>query len=383
MHAEERIEKTSAHTASRRLQSLDTFRGLTIALMILVNMPGSWSHVYPPLRHAEWFGWTPTDLVFPFFLFIVGVSMTFSMAARRSRGATRGHLYRHIWLRSAIIFALGLLINFYPAFDPASLRITGVLQRIAVAYLITAYIVCHAGVRAQAWITAAVLVAYWGLMSLVPVPGHGHGDLTVGGNLAGWLDRALLGAHGYRHSLTDPEGLLSTLPSIATVLIGVLTGHFLRSGRDRRDIVGWMYFAGWLSILAGLFWGIWFPISKKLWTSSYVLFTSGAALQLLAVCYWLIEVKGWRRWARPAMIFGTNAIAAYVLHILAIRTLLKVFASTASDGSTSTAYAWIYEHLFASWAGAWNGSLAFAVANVLFWFGVLAILYRQRIFLKV
>jgi predicted acyltransferase len=371
------------HVAHERLISLDAFRGLTIALMILVNMPGSWSHVYAPLAHAEWFGCTPTDLVFPFFLFIVGVSMVFSLTKRRAEGTQSAHFYTHIIVRSAIIFLLGLLLNAYPSFALHTLRLTGVLQRIAVVYLIAAIIVCKTELPAQIGITAMLLIVYWGLMVWLPVPGWPSGNLTPQGNLAGWLDRTILGVHGYPHSPTDPEGLLSTLPSLATVLTGVLTGYWLRSGKTRRMILVGMVVAGWMAILAGLVWSTWFPISKKLWTSSYVLFTTGAALQVLAVCYWLIDIQGWQGWATPAVIYGKNAIAAYVLHIFVIRTLLLALAFTKPDGSSSNVYAWIYEHLFALWAGPWLGSLAFAIANVLLWFAFFAVLYHRRIFLKV
>ena len=369
--------------ASQRLRSLDAFRGLTIALMILVNMPGSWSHVYAPLEHAEWFGWTPTDLVFPFFLFIVGVSLVFSLTQRRVAGAPAVSLYRHLVVRSAVLFGLGVLLNAYPSFTWGTLRLTGVLQRIAMAYLIVALIVLKTSIQSQVWITAALLLGYWGLLIGIPVPGFPAGTLTPEGNLAGWLDRAMLGTHGYTHSPTDPEGLLSTLPATATVLTGVLTGHWLRSAHDRHDILAWLYAAGWTLLLTGLLWSVWFPISKKLWTSSYVLFTTGAALHLLALCYWTIDINGWQRWAQPAVIYGRNAIAAYVGHILVIRTLLKALSYTQPDGSSSNAYAWLYEHLFVVWAGPWLGSLAFAIANVLLWLGILTIFYQWRLFIKV
>jgi predicted acyltransferase len=366
-----------------RLRSLDAFRGLTIALMILVNMPGSWSYVYAPLQHAVWFGWTPTDLVFPFFLFIVGVSLVFSLTTRRAEGTSSALLYRHILLRSAVLFGLGVLLNAYPLFALSTLRLTGVLQRIAVSYLFAAIVVLKTPIRWQGWLTAALLLGYWGLLAWIPVPGVATGTLTPEGNLAGWLDRAILGTHGYAHSPTDPEGLLSTLPAFATVLTGVLTGHWLQSGHDRRDILAWLYVAGWVTLLAGLWWSVWLPISKKLWTSSYVLFTTGAALHLLALCYWAIDIQGWQRWAQPAVIFGRNAITAYVGHILVIRTLLQALSYTTTDGVSANAYTWLYEHLFTVWAGPWLGSLAFAIANVLFWLGVLAVLYQRRLFIKI
>jgi predicted acyltransferase len=363
----------------RRLLSLDAFRGLTIAAMILVNNPGSWEHVYPPLAHAAWHGWTPTDLIFPFFLFIVGVSMTFSFA-RRLAESDRPHLYRQILRRSLIIFGLGLLLAAFPDFDLANLRFVGVLPRIAVVYLATSLIVLNLSRRAQLWVFTGLLLGYWALMKLVSVPGFGAGVLTPEGNLAGWIDHLVLPGRLYQGTW-DPEGLLSTLPAIATALSGVFTGDWIRSGRDRFEIAGGMFAAGWLTILAGLLWSLWFPINKNLWTSSYVLFTSGAALEALALCYWLIDIRGYRRWAQPAVVFGVNAIAVFVLSGLVSRLLIRI--QVPADPESITLKQWLYETCFASWASPVGASLAFAIAYLILWWILMALLYRRRIFIRI
>lgn len=364
-----------------RLVSLDAFRGITIAGMILVNTPGSWSHVYGPLLHAEWHGWTPTDLIFPFFLFIVGVAMAFSLVPRLEREDDRPAVFRKVLKRSLILIVLGLLLSAFPRFDIATMRFPGVLQRIGVVYFFASLVVLKAGVKGQAIATALILLAYWALMVLVPVPGGEAGDLTPDGNLAAFLDRLVFGSHIWRDNW-DPEGLLSTLPAVATTLLGVLTGRVLRSGRDKAEITAWMFVAGWAAILTGLIWGWVFPINKNLWTSAYVVFAAGAALQFLAVCYWLIDVKGWQSWAQPAVVFGMNAIAVFVASGLFVKTLITI-RIPAADGASVSLYTWIYLHLFVPWAGPMNGSLAFALTNILLWYGLMYLLYRKQIFIKI
>lgn len=363
-----------------RLVSLDAFRGITIAGMILVNNPGSWSHVYPPLLHAEWHGWTPTDLIFPFFLFIVGVAITFSFE-KQLASHDQKYVYLKIFRRTLIILALGWFLSLFPFFNFAKLRIPGVLPRIAVVYCITSIITLNTSIKAQAWITASLLLLYWGLMKLVPVPGYGAGDLSVEGNLAAYIDNMLLHGHMWKKTW-DPEGLLSTIPAIATALTGVLTGHLLKSGKTKEEITGWMFVIGWIAIVVGLFWHIVFPINKSLWTSSYVIFTSGAALQFLGFCYFLIDVRGVKKWAKPAIIYGMNAITVFVLSGLVAKTMIYT-KLTQADGSEISVWTWVYENLFASWASPINASLAFAVTNILFWLGMMTILYRKRIFIKI
>ena len=370
-----------------RLVSLDVFRGLTIAGMILVNNPGTWSAVYGPLTHADWHGWTPTDLIFPFFLFAVGASIALALAPRLDRDESRGRLLLRIVTRSAILFALGLFLAGFPSFDFATIRIPGVLQRIAVCYLAAALLFLATWRRHQIAVTSAVLVSlllgYWALMMLVPVPGFGAGDLGKQGNLAAYIDRAVLGPHIWRAAkVYDPEGILSTLPAVATTLAGVLTGLWLRASRPLVTRAAGMAAAGVVAVVLGLAWGRWFPINKALWTSSYVVFTGGAALLVLAACFWLVEIKQWRRGATPFVVFGTNAIAAFVLSTFVAR-LLIVLTVTGSAGAPVSLHRWIYMHVFASWAAPPNASLLFAVAYLLLWLALMGVLHRQRIFIRV
>jgi predicted acyltransferase len=369
----------SSESRPGRLVSLDAFRGLTIAGMILVNNPGSWSHVFPPLRHAPWHGWTPTDLVFPFFLFIVGVAMTFSLGKRLADQST-GPVHRKILRRAAILFALGLLLALFPDFDFDRLRIVGVLQRIAVVYAVVALLVVHTTPRAQAIITVLILVGYHAAMLLIPVPGHGAGVLTPEGNLAAWVDQLLTPGRLWKGTW-DPEGLLSTIPAVGTALMGVLCGYRLRASGDQRMTGGGMFVAGWALIVAGLLWGIWFPINKNLWSSSYVVFTAGAALQLFGVCWWLIEVRGKRRWFAPAIVLGMNPITAYVLSGLAVRVLLRI--EVGSGEAAVNLKTWTYRELLASWLPPTEASLAWALAWLGIWIGLMWILYRAKIFIRI
>ena len=367
--------------ATGRMMSLDVFRGLTIAGMILVNNPGDWGAIYSPLEHAPWHGWTPTDLVFPFFLFIVGVSITLALARRAESGGGKRDLYIKIIRRTLIIFALGLFLVGFPHFDLSTMRIPGVLQRIAVCYFFASVIFLNTNWRTQALIAAALLLLYWAIMKLIPVPGFGAGNLEMEGNLAAYVDRQILGAHKWK-PLYDPEGLLSTIPAVTTTLCGVLTGHLLRSKRAPIEKVAGLFVAGLAGVVTGWVWNFWFPINKALWTSSYVLFTAGMALQLLALCYWLIDIKGYKAWAKPFQIFGTNALAVYFLAELTAN-IISIITFTRADGSKVALQTVIYENLFASWAEPLNASLMFAICTVLFWLGVMAILYRRRIFIKV
>jgi predicted acyltransferase len=335
------------HTAApdaTRLVSLDAFRGLTIAGMILVNNPGTWGAIYDPLEHAAWHGWTPTDFVFPFFLFIVGLSITLALARRAETAGSKRDLYVKILRRTLIIFALGLVLSGFPFFDLSGLRIPGVLQRIAVCYLCASLIFLHTGWRTQALITAALLVLYWLLMTLVAAPGFAAGDLSMEGSLASYVDRALLAGHTWK-PLYDPEGILSTIPAVATTLCGVLTGHLLRSRQAPAEKVAAMFVAGAAGVVVGWVWNFWFPINKPLWTSSYVVFTAGLALQLLGLCYWLIDLKGYRRWAVPFVIFGTNALALYFLAEL-FSHLISIITFARADGTRVDLKTLIFENVY-------------------------------------
>ena len=368
-----------------RMLSLDVFRGITIAGMILVNNPGTWGAIYGPLKHAEWHGWTPTDLIFPFFLFIVGISITLAFARRVETGNDQRDLILKVIKRSLIIFGLGLFLSGFPYFNLAEIRIPGVLQRIAVCYFVASLIFLKTNWRTQALIAAALLFIYWMLMTLVPVPGFGSGDLGKEGNLAAYIDRWLLGNHIWKGGkVFDPEGLLSTMPAISTTLAGILTGHWLRSGRTQLEKAGGLFFAGACAVAVGWGWHSFFPINKSLWTSSYVVFTAGMALQLLAICYWLVDIKGYRRWAKPFVIFGVNALALFVFSGLLARLMTdRHWQLTRASGAMGNLQTFIFDNLFASWASPINASLFYALTYILFWLLLMWLLYRKNIFIKV
>lgn len=381
--AVEQIKEASTSPLVGRLRALDVFRGLTIAAMVLVNNPGNWQAVYPPLLHAPWDGWTPTDLVFPFFVFIVGVAIPLAFERRKAVGGSQRDLYLKIARRTAIIFGLGLWLNAFP-FSGAwfsNLRIPGVLQRIALCYGLAALIFLKARVKTQVWLTAALLLGYWAMMKLIPAPGYARGDLTLEGSLASWVDRTLLAGHIYK-PLYDPEGSLSTLPAIATALLGVLAGQWLMQKREALEKIAGLFVAGALCVIGGYVWDWFFPINKALWTSSYVLFTGGLALELLALCYWLVDLQGYRRWAKPFVVFGVNALALYVLSGM-LSDVLNVVPRAKLDGATGNLKSWIYERVFESWLAPVNASLAFALSYVAFWWLLMWVLYRRKIFIKV
>ena len=346
--------------------------------MVIVNNPGDWSNMYWPLEHAAWNGWTPTDLIFPFFLFIVGVSITLS---KKSSG------WRSILRRGAIIFALGLFLAGYPRFDIHRWRIPGVLQRIAVCYLAAAglYRVTSGSRRRQVIAVAstatALALGYWAIMMLVPPPGGSAGDLSPDGNLGAWVDRALMDGHLWRPRW-DPEGLLSTLPAIATTLLGVLAGMCLRADWTSTRKTATLAGGGAAALLVGLAWDVVFPINKNLWTSSYVLFTGGFAALLLAACYWIIDVKGWRRGTTPLVILGVNAITLFVVSGLLVKTLALIRVA-GPDGRQIPVNSWAYQHWFVPFADPKNASLLYSIGNLALLFGLLWWLYRRRIFLRV
>ncbi len=400
---------TSAPTS--RVLSIDVLRGITIALMILVNDPGDWSHVYSQLDHAEWNGFTLTDLVFPNFLFLVGASIILSLQSRIARGDSKKTLALHILRRSAIIFALDVFFNDFPHFHLAHLRIYGVLTRIALCYF-CAGLICLVTQRARVLlaIVAALLLGYWALMRFVSVPGFGVPThdiplLDPDRNLAAWLDRGITDflqrtIHTGRlyQRTRDPEGLLSTIPAIATTLLGSVTGLWLRRVETRRaervpssitrtHCLNGLILSGILSLAAGSLWNFWFPINKNLWTSSYVLFAAGLALLLLAACYWLIDVRHFNdtklgKWLTfPWLVFGSNAIVAFCFSDFIVEVMLWIKVPDA--GKTITAWHWVYLHVFSHGNSTKITSVAFALTFVAFCFIPNLILYRKRIFLKI
>ena len=373
--------------APPRLLSVDALRGLTVAAMVLVNNPGTWSAVYRPLQHAEWHGWTPTDMVFPFFLFVVGVSIALALGPALERGASG--LPVRVLRRAAVIFALGLLLHALPFFPLATLRIPGVLQRIAVCYLLAALLVGATrgarGWRVQAVTAGALLVGYWLLMTKVAAPGQEAGDLSPDGNLAGYVDRLVLGSrHIWQATrVYDPEGILSTLPATATTLLGVLAGHWLRAGqvagRAGAQIVGGLAVGGVAAAVLGWLWGLSFPVNKPLWTSSYALLMAGLAALVLAACHWVIEVRGRRGCAAPFALLGVHALTLFFLSSLMAKVLFIVRVGAGGPRLQT----WLFEHVFAPWASPVDASLAYALAYVLLWWALMWALDRSGLRLRV
>jgi predicted acyltransferase len=432
----------SEEIGQNRLLSLDVFRGITIAGMVLVNNPGTWSAIYSPLGHAEWHGITPTDYIFPFFLFIVGVAIPLGLGKRIDESNTK-KIYIKVITRSLIIFGLGLFMAAFPLVnlsesdapqiikllamiglmatayfwldgknrnavaaliftvfllsavffadyrlffnDFSTLRIPGVLQRIAVCYLVASLIFIHTNWKQQTMIGVGLLLFYWLLMTIVPVPGC---EITTindkACNLAAYVDRAVFGEnHIWRSAkVFDPEGILSTIPAIATTLSGILTGSWLKTKKSDLEKVGGLFFFGVVLVAAGWCWNFFLPFNKALWTSSYVVYTSGLALCFLGFCYWLVDIKGYKKWSKPFVIFGVNALALFVFSGLFAR-LLGVIKVSGAEGKSIPLQKWIFDSIFLPLASPINASLAYAICFILFWLFLMWLLYRKRIFIKV
>jgi len=377
---------------SKRLVSLDVFRGATIAAMILVNNPGSHEHVYAQLMHAAWHGWTVTDWIFPFFLFMVGISMVLSFQKRLQHGASRRQLLKHVLRRSAILFMIGLFINGFPfglvpghQFSFSSWRIMGILQRIGLAYLFASLIYLYNTRYGQIVWTVVLLIGYRLMLSWIPVPGYGAGVLKPAGNLCWYVDSHLLAGHTWHFAPVkgfDPEGLLSTIPAIASVLCGVLAGYWLQEPRSPDEKTSGMFVAGNALLLFGVIWNVWFPINKNLWTSSYVVFMAGWALICLAMIYWIVDIKGYQRWAKPFVIFGMNAITVFTLAEL-LANLLWAIAWQKSSGEITTLHDAVYEKLFLPLANPVNASLLFAIVFMLIIYLVAWVMWKKKWFIKI
>ncbi|MCT7949720.1 DUF5009 domain-containing protein [Ancylothrix sp. C2] len=383
-------------TKPARLLSLDVFRGIAITAMILVNNPGSWDYIYPPLKHAKWHGCTPTDLVFPFFLFIVGVAMPLSLSKYTPENRPTKTVYQRIIQRCLILFALGLFLailsltldaifNSKP-FDISTLRIMGVLQRIALCYLFASLIVLNFSPKQQFLTSAIILIGYWLALQFIPVPGYGTGNLSPNGEgtLIAYIDRLILTP---KHLLKpnpgfDPEGLLSTLAAIVNVLIGYFTGTYLKQNpKPQNQTCILLIITGLSCLIIGHLWSYLFPLNKQLWTSSYTLYTSGWALLLLAALYYIIDIRNVRKWAKFFEIMGLNAIFLFVGSGIVARFLIKTHIGAGDKPPTT--YTFIYENLFRAWAGPLNGSLAFAICTVVFWWGILYFMYKRKWFFKI
>ena len=398
---------------AKRLVSLDIFRGMTIALMILVNNAGDWGHVYAPLLHADWDGCTPTDLVFPFFLFIVGVAIALALGKRKAAGYDHGAIIKKILGRTAIIFGIGLFLALFPYFDFQNIRVAGVLQRIALVYGISALIFLKAkNWKTVAWVCVAMLIAYWLMMVLIPVPidpvlqaaiasgeiDTAHGMFTLepltkisdnfiapnlqrGTNLEAYIDRLLTPGRLYQKTW-DPEGLLSTIPSVSTCLIGVLTGLWIKSKTEVYKKLTGILGAGAILLGIAYIWSLAFPFNKNLWSSSYVLLSGGIALLTLGVIYWITDVLNYKKGTKPFVIYGMNALAVYVLSGILADTFNAIKWANAA-GETISLKGWIYHTFMTSLLNDYNASLAWALFNVLLTFLVALILYKKKIFIKV
>ena len=390
-----------------RLLSLDVFRGMTVAGMLLVNNPGDWDHIFEPLEHAKWNGWTPTDLIFPFFLFIVGVTSYLSLSQRRARGDDEGAIVRQILRRGALIFLFGLFLAWFPGFmwgtiDGVSnpsvldrvayrfqhLRIMGVLQRIAVAYVIGALLTLRGTWKQHLMTLVGILLGYWALMTLVIVPDRGVPGWQLldqpDAVLSAWFDRLVFGTnHLWISAKTwDPEGLLSTLPAVGTMMLGQFAGRWIGQPKPIAERLNGLFASGAVLMSLGLMWNWSFPINKTLWTSSYVLFTGGMALVTLATCMWIIDVHGWKRWTKFFVIYGTNPMIAFLGSGLMARITVTLWKVQTPDGPRS-ASGLVYQSIFAPIPEPRLASLGYAVTFVLIWFVILWALWRKQIFLKV
>jgi predicted acyltransferase len=399
--------------ARERLVSLDVFRGLTIAGMLLVNDPGTWGAIYAPLEHAEWHGWTPTDLIFPFFVWIVGITTYLSMQSRRARGVPESEITKSVLRRGAIIYLLGFLMAGFPFFtwtpisghpDPSILyrvwdrllhwRIMGVLARIGIVYIIAALIAQRTTLRQQVVTIVCLLYGYWFVMTALPVPGTGTlGQLAIATpetTMAAYFDRLLLdwsrfglGNHLWSGSVTwDPEGILSTIPAVGTAMLGILAGRWLAQPRSIEERLNGLFAIGAIGMMVGMMWNWAFPINKGIWTSSYVIFSAGMASVALAAIIWLVDIRKYDWWTKPFVVFGMNPILAFVgsgVMARLIYTLIKV----PYQGKSVALQTAIYQSAFASWLEPKNASLAFAVCFVSLWYAVVYVLYRKQIFLKV
>ncbi|MFZ0930279.1 MAG: heparan-alpha-glucosaminide N-acetyltransferase domain-containing protein [Syntrophobacteraceae bacterium] len=367
-----------------RLVSLDAFRGFTIALMILVNSPGDPGTVYAPLSHVIWNGWTFADTVFPSFLFIVGVSLVFAIAKQAEKGISNSAFMVRLLRRTIILFALGLFINSFPSFQLSNIRIPGVLQRIAVCYFITSLIVLKAGLRGRILWLIGLLASYWLMMRFVPVPGIGAGVLEPGKNFAAWIDSLFLSGHmwSYYDGAWDPEGIVSTIPAVATTLFGVLTAQWLSSSFPGYRKVAGMVCAGLVLLIAGNMLDHWLPINKSIWTSTFTIFMAGMALLSLAFFYWLIDIADFSRWTKPFIILGLNPITVYVLSEVFDNTLRSVNLPVALAQDIDC-QSFVFQNLCTPIVQSETASLLYALMTLLFMYLIAWIMWRKRIFIKI
>lgn len=375
------MNATATVTATtQRLLSLDVFRGLTIVGMIIVNDAGDWNHIYTPLHHADWHGITATDLVFPFFLFIVGVSIVLAYTKRLDSNTAKSSLTSKILSRTAIIFGLGVFLNLFPEFDFSNIRIPGVLQRIALVFMACSFIFLYTSWKMQIKLLIGLLVGYWAFMTLIPVPGYGWPNIdTMEGNLASWLDYKVIPGVLYK-KIHDPEGLMSTLPSIASGITGLLTGKLLISSEDADRKLIWIMVLGFVAMTIGNVWDWFFPFNKNLWTSSYVMYTSGLAAMTLGAIYWFVDRMGYQFSVPFFRSFGVNAITAYVFHGVIGHLFQIPFGSGEQAWTINTAF---MDGFIGMGLAPKFVSLMWALAYTALCFVPIWIMYKKKIFVKI
>ena len=378
--------RASIVTPAVRLTSVDVYRGIVVAGMILVDNPGDDSHAYRLISHAQWNGWTPADLIFPSFVFLMGISLVLSSRKRLQRGDTKASLFLHACIRTLVLILIGILVNGFFVFDPATWRWEGVLQRIALCYFVSVLLVLWSDWRGVAVAAGICLVGYWVLLRFAPVPGFGlpvrdFPFMDPYKNIVAVLDRKLFMGHLYNET-RDPEGVLSTIPAIATCLSGVLTGYWIQAKKSGSAMLRPLAIVGLVSFSAGLFWNHWFPINKNLWTSSFVLMSSGFALMLFALLHWILDTRGWRgRWTVPFLVFGMNAIAGFLADALVYGPAYS-FHAHLPNGKNVMWLEWADYHLLRLGMNPYNTSLLYSLLAVAFGWLLLWPLYRKKIFVK-
>ncbi len=382
----------SGISSGKRLVSLDFFRGATVMLMILVNNPGSWSNIYGPFKHASWHGWTPTDLIFPFFLFIVGVSIVLAFTKAQAKGADKNVLFKKSIIRALKIFGLGLALASFPylTFSPEfglhnnllDIRIMGVLQRIAICYAVGAYLFLYTKPKTQMYTLTALLLGYWAMMKLIPVPGFGAGMIDQpDSNFAAYIDQLILGTHMWKTNW-DPEGLLSTIPAIGSTLLGVWTGRMLVSDQKSEESRTLQFFVwGFILIIIGYIWSWAFPINKNIWTSSYTLFTGGQAMCLFGLSYWFIDVKENKKYTEWGVAFGLNAITVFFLSGIIGRLMFLI--KIPINGESVALKTWLFNDLFSAIASPINASLLYAFTWIIMFYALATWMKKKNIIIKV
>lgn len=368
----------------KRLKSLDFFRGFTVAAMILVNNPGNWNSIYAPLQHSEWNGCTPTDLIFSFFLFIIGVSVVYSMEDKKRDRKNHSVLIRSILKRSLILFTIGIILALSSDFDLSNVRIPGVLPRIALVFCLSGILYVKTTTRTQVYIIVALLVGYYVLMNYVDVPGYGHANLDPANNLGAWLDRIVFTEnhlwHGGENS--DPEGLLGTIPSVATTLIGVTAGTYLKTDKfPYNQKLGELIFCSVILYILAIIWNPYFSINKSLWSSSYVLYSASFSILFLAISYWLIDIKGFTKFISPFIAFGRNAITAYVIAGVVPVLLYKI--EILDNAKKVSLWNYANLHFFMPYFSPKMASLIPAVLMVLLIYAPIWWMYQRKIVIKI